>query len=117
MNTNSQTKPIRCAVYTRKSTEEGLEQEYNSLDAQRDSGEAFVKSQQHEGWELVPKHYDDGGFTGGTIQRPALKRLMDDIKVGRVNCVVVYQVDRLSRSLGSGRTTIVARRRPHCRQR
>ena len=90
---------IRCGIYTRKSTEEGLDQEYNTLDAQRDSGEAFIKSQQHEGWELVPKHYDDGGFTGGNMQRPALKRLMDDIKSGRVNCVVVYKVDRLSRSL------------------
>jgi site-specific DNA recombinase len=90
---------IRCAVYTRKSTEEGLEQEFNSLDAQREAGELFVKSQQHEGWTCLPDRYDDGGFTGGNMDRPALKRLMADIEAGRVDCVVVYKVDRLSRSL------------------
>src|SRR5262245_47236499 len=90
---------IRCAVYTRKSTDEGLDQEFNSLDAQRESGEAYIKSQASEGWVCVPDHYDDGGFTGGNMERPALKRLIDDIEAGKVDCVVVYKVDRLSRSL------------------
>ena len=90
---------VRCAIYTRKSTEEGLDQEFNTLDAQRESGEAYVRSQQHEGWEYLPDHYDDGGFTGGNMDRPALKRLMADIEAGRIDCVVVYKVDRLSRSL------------------
>jgi site-specific DNA recombinase len=90
---------VRCAIYTRKSTEEGLEQEFNSLDAQRESAEAYIKSQQHEGWTCVPDRYDDGGFTGGNMDRPALRRLMADIEAGRIDCVVVYKVDRLSRSL------------------
>jgi site-specific DNA recombinase len=90
---------MRCAVYTRKSTEEGLEQEYNSLDAQRDAGEAYIQSQQHEGWRCLPDRYDDGGFTGANMDRPALRRLISDIEAGRVDCVVVYKVDRLSRSL------------------
>jgi site-specific DNA recombinase len=90
---------VRCAIYTRKSTEEGLEQEFNSLDAQRGSAEAFIKSQQHEGWHYLPDRYDDGGFTGGNMERPALKRLMADIESGRVDCVVVYDVGRLSRSV------------------
>ncbi len=90
---------VRCAIYTRKSTEEGLDQEYNTLDAQRDSGEAYIKSQTHEGWQCLPDRYDDGGFTGGNMERPALRRLMSDIEAGRVDCVVVYKVDRLSRSL------------------
>ena len=90
---------IRCAIYTRKSTEEGLEQEFNSLDAQRESAEAFIKSQAHEGWTCLPEHYDDGGFTGGNMDRPALRRLIADIEAGKVDCVVVYKVDRLSRSL------------------
>jgi site-specific DNA recombinase len=92
-------KLVRCAVYTRKSTEEGLEQEFNSLDAQRESGEAFVRSQVGEGWTLNPDRYDDGGFTGGNTDRPALQRLMADIGAGKIDCVVVYKVDRLSRSL------------------
>ena len=90
---------IRCAVYTRKSTEEGLEQDYNTLDAQRDAGEAYIRSQQHEGWVCLPEHYDDGGFTGANMERPALRRLLADIDAGRLDCVVVYKVDRLSRSL------------------
>jgi site-specific DNA recombinase len=90
---------IRCAVYTRKSTEEGLEQEFNSLDAQREAAEAYIKSQRHLGWTVLPQHYDDGGFTGGNIDRPALKRLLEDIEAQRVDCVMVYKVDRLSRSL------------------
>ncbi len=90
---------FRCAIYTRKSTEEGLEQEYNSLDAQRDAGEAYIKSQQQEGWACLPNRYDDGGFTGANMDRPALRRLLADIEAGKVDCVVVYKVDRLSRSL------------------
>jgi site-specific DNA recombinase len=90
---------VRCAIYTRKSTEEGLEQDYNTLDAQRDAGEAYIKSQQHEGWVCSPNRYDDGGFTGANMDRPALRRLMADIEAGRIDTVVVYKVDRLSRSL------------------
>jgi len=89
----------RCAIYTRKSSEEGLDQAFNSLDAQREAGEAYIKSQASEGWVCVPTRYDDGGFTGGNMERPSLKRLMADIEAGRVDCVVVYKVDRLSRSL------------------
>jgi site-specific DNA recombinase len=90
---------IRCAIYTRKSCEEGLDLEFNSLDAQRESGEAFIASQQHEGWVCLPEHYDDGGFSGGSMDRPALNRLLVEIAAGNVDCVVVYKVDRLSRSL------------------
>ena len=90
---------VRCAVYTRKSTEEGLDQEFNSLDAQRESGENYIKSQVNEGWECVPDRYDDGGFSGGNMERPALKRLLAHIEAGKVDSVVVYKVDRLSRSL------------------
>src|SRR6266566_4192071 len=90
---------VRCGIYTRKSTEEGLDQEFNSLDAQRESAEAFVRSQKGSGWKLVPARYDDGGFSGGNLERPALRRLLDDIDARRVDCVVVYKVDRLSRSL------------------
>jgi site-specific DNA recombinase len=90
---------VHCAIYTRKSTEEGLEQDFNSLDAQRDAGEAYIKSQQHEGWVCLPSRYDDGGFTGANMDRPALRRLLADIESGKVDCVVVYKVDRLSRSL------------------
>ena len=90
---------VRCAIYTRKSTEEGLEQEFNSLDAQRESGEAYIKSQASEGWECLPTRYDDGGFTGGNMDRPALQRLLADIEAGKIDSIVVYKVDRLSRSL------------------
>jgi site-specific DNA recombinase len=90
---------IRCALYTRKSTDEGLDKDFNSLDAQRECGEAYILSQSHEGWRCLPDRYDDGGFTGGNMDRPALKRLMADIEAGRIDCVVVYKVDRLSRSL------------------
>jgi len=90
---------VRCAVYTRKSTEEGLEQEFNSLDAQRESAELYIRSQQELGWTCLPERYDDGGFSGGTMERPALKRLMTDIDAGLIDCIVVYKVDRLSRSL------------------
>jgi len=92
-------RPTRCAIYTRKSTDEGLNQEFNSLDAQRDAGEAYILSQKASGWVCLPNRYDDGGFTGGNIERPALRRLVADIEAGRVDCVVVYKVDRLSRSL------------------
>ena len=90
---------VRCAIYTRKSTEEGLEQEFNSLDAQREAAEAYIASQQHEGWVCLPDQYDDGGYTGANMERPALKRLFEDVEAGRIDCVVVYKVDRLSRSL------------------
>src|SRR5262249_6400836 len=95
----STAKSVRCAVYTRKSTEEGLEKEFNTLDAQRESAEAYIRSQAGEGWVCLTDRYDDGGFTGGNMDRPALKRLLADIQAGKVNCVVVYKVDRLSRSL------------------
>lgn len=90
---------IRCAIYTRKSTEDGLEQDFNSLDAQREAGEAYIASQKHEGWICLPTLYDDGGFSGGNIERPGLQRMLADIKEGKIDCVVVYKVDRLSRSL------------------
>src|SRR5215210_3502766 len=90
---------LRCAVYTRKSGEEGLEQEFNSLDAQREACEAYVASQRPEGWVLVPDRYDEGGYSGGTLERPALKRLLADIEAGKVDIVVVYKIDRLTRSL------------------
>jgi site-specific DNA recombinase len=95
----SANRTVRCAIYTRKSTEEGLQQEFNSLDAQREAAEAFIASQRHEGWTLIPDSYDDGGFTGANMERPALKRLRADIEAEKVDCVVVYKVDRLSRSL------------------
>lgn len=90
---------LRCAVYTRKSSEEGLDMEFNSLDAQREACEAYIASQKPEGWLLLPDRYDDGGFSGGTLQRPALQRLIADIEARRVDVVVVYKIDRLSRSL------------------
>ena len=90
---------LRCAIYTRKSTEEGLDQDFNSLDAQRESAQAFIRSQQREGWKPVPGHYDDGGFTGANMERPALARLLDAVRAREIDCVVVYKVDRLSRSL------------------
>ena len=89
----------RCAIYTRKSTEEGLDQAFNSLDAQREACEAFITSQRHEGWQLVRKAYDDGGFSGGSMERPALKALMQDVGSGLVDVIVVYKIDRLTRSL------------------
>src|SRR5947209_9328296 len=90
---------LRCAIYTRKSTEEGLDQEFNSLAAQREASEAFILSQQREGWLALPHRYDDGGFTGANIDRPALRRLLEAVEAGELDCVVVYKVDRLSRSL------------------
>ncbi len=91
--------PLRCAIYTRKSTEEGLTQEFNTLEAQRESAEAYVQSQVHAGWTALTERYDDGGYTGANLERPALRRLLADIAAGRIDCVTVYKVDRLSRSL------------------
>jgi DNA invertase Pin-like site-specific DNA recombinase len=90
---------IRCAIYTRKSSEDGLEQDFNSLDAQREACEAYIASQKHEGWELLPDHYDDGGISGGHLDRPALQRLMQAVDDKRVDQIVVYKIDRLTRSL------------------
>jgi DNA invertase Pin-like site-specific DNA recombinase len=94
-----QKKIIRCAIYTRKSTEEGLDMDYNTLDAQREAGEKYVEAMKHEGWRIIPDLYDDGGFSGGNMDRPGLKKLIEDIKAGRIDTVVVYKVDRLTRSL------------------
>jgi site-specific DNA recombinase len=88
-------KPVRCAVYTRKSSEEGLEQSFNSLDAQREACCAFIQSQKHEGWTVLRDHYDDGGFSGGTMERPALRQLLRDIQEHKIDTIVVY------RSIGS----------------
>src|SRR4029450_8443018 len=93
------TRKMRCAIYTRKSSEEGLEQAFNSLDAQREACAAFILSQKHEGWVVLPALYDDGGFSGGTMDRPALQQLLADIRAGQVDVVVVYKIDRLTRSL------------------
>jgi Resolvase, N terminal domain len=90
---------LRCAIYTRVSTENGLEQEFNSLDNQREASEAYIKSQAHEGWKPIRDRYDDGGFSGGSMDRPALAKLLDDVRARRVDVIVVYKVDRLTRSL------------------
>ena len=90
---------IRCAIYTRKSSEEGLELEFNSLQAQREACEAYIKSQRHENWQLLFTKYDDGGYSGGTLNRPALQQLLSDIKAGLIDIIVVYKIDRLTRSL------------------
>lgn len=92
-------KSIKCAIYTRKSTDEGLEKEFNTLEAQREAGLNYVKSQVHQGWEALSEHYDDGGYSGGNMNRPALKRLFEDIRAGKVDMIVVYKIDRLTRSL------------------
>ena len=90
---------LRCAIYTRVSTENGLEQEFNSLDNQREASEAYIRSQAHEGWKLIRYRYDDGGFSGGSMDRPALARLLDDFRARKIDVIVVYKVDRLTRSL------------------
>jgi site-specific DNA recombinase len=96
----SEGKPkTRCAIYTRKSSEEGLEQEFNSLDAQYDACASYIASQKHEGWKLLSQRYDDGGISGGTMERPALQRLLSDIDAGLIDIVVIYKIDRLTRSL------------------
>ena len=93
---------LRCAIYTRKSSDEGLEQEFNSLDAQREACEAYIRSQRGQGWSCIRSRYDDGGCSGGTMERPALQRLLADIRDRKVDIVLVYKVDRLTRSLGGG---------------
>src|SRR5208337_221116 len=98
-NQPAKAKQVRCAVYTRKSSDDGLEKEFNSLDAQREAGEAYIKSQVQEGWVCLPDRYDDGGFTGANLERPALQRLLADIEARKIHCVVLYKIDRLSRSL------------------
>src|ERR1700759_3045235 len=92
-------KPVRCAIYTRKSTEHGLELEFNSLDAQREACESYIKSQSSLGWRVLPAPYADPAYSGGNLDRPALKRLLTDIEAGRVDVIVVYKIDRLTRSL------------------
>jgi site-specific DNA recombinase len=99
----------RCAIYTRVSTEHGLEQEFNSLDNQREAAEAYIKSQAHEGWRLIRDRYDDGGFSGGSMERPALKKLLDAVRARRIDVIVVYKVDRLTRSLADFANLV----RPH----
>jgi len=94
-----QRRSIRCAIYTRKSSEEGLEQSFNSLDAQREACQAYILSQRQEGWRAIDTHYDDGGYSGGSMERPGLKRLLADIEARKIDTVVVYKVDRLTRSL------------------
>ena len=109
-------KKIRCAIYTRKSAEEGLEQEFNSLDAQREACAAYVASQKAEGWVLLPTVYEDAGLSGGTLERPGLQRLLDDIDAGLVEQIVVYKVDRLTRSLSDFASSSNGSRRPRwCR--
>src|SRR3954463_3611541 len=93
------TKPVRCAIYTRVSTDHGLEQDFNSLDAQCDASQAYIRSQAHAGWTMLRSKYDDGGFSGGDTDRPALQRLLEDVSAGKVEIIVVYKVDRLTRSL------------------
>src|SRR6516165_7310664 len=92
-------KTVRCAIYTRRSTEEGLDQDFNSLDAQRAAAEAYIASQQQEGWRCLPDRYDDGGYTGANMDRPALQRLLADVAAKKIDIVLVYKLDRLSRSL------------------
>ena len=92
-------KQVRCAIYTRVSTDQGLEQDFNSLDAQHDASQAYIRSQQHAGWTMVKSKYDDGGFSGGNTDRPALQRLLEDVRAGKIDLIVVYKVDRLTRSL------------------
>src|SRR6058998_1046259 len=92
-------KLVRCAIYTRVSTDQGLEQDFNSLDAQYDASQAYIRSQAHAGWTLLRAKYDDGGFSGGDTDRPALQRLLEDVRAGKVDVIVVYKVDRLTRSL------------------
>ena len=101
-------KELRCAIYTRKSTEHGLEQEFNSLDAQRDACESYIKSQASQGWKVRPERYDDPAYSGGTLDRPALKKLLKDIKEGKVDVVVVYKIDRLTRSLADFAKLVLA---------
>src|ERR1700759_1472331 len=95
----SSVKSVRCAIYTRVSDDQGLEQDFNSLDAQYEASQAYIRSQAHAGWTLIRSKYDDGGFSGGNTERPALQRLLDDVRSGKIDIIVVYKVDRLTRSL------------------
>jgi site-specific DNA recombinase len=95
----SPVRPVRCAIYTRVSTDQGLDQEFNSLDAQYDASSAYIRSQAHAGWTLIKARYDDGGYSGGSTDRPDLQRLLDDIRARKIDVIVVYKVDRLTRSL------------------
>ena len=106
------TKPVRCAIYTRVSTDHGLEQDFNSLDAQHDAAQAYIRSQAHAGWTLIRTRYDDGGYSGGSTERPALQRLLADVKARKVDVIVVYKVDRLTRSLADFRQAGGTVRRP-----
>src|SRR6202023_3812417 len=106
----SMTKPVRCAIYTRKSTEHGLEQEFNSLDAQRDSCEAYIKSQASQGWTALPQRYDDPAYSGGNLERPALKRLLREIELGRIDVVVVYKINRITPSRANFTKSVEAHR-------
>src|SRR5271154_1975153 len=99
MNNQAIKRSLRSAIYTRVSTDQGLEQDFNSLDAQREASEAYIKSQAHEGWRLIRDHYDDGGYSGGSMERPALRKLLADVQARRIDVIVVYKVDRLTRSL------------------
>src|SRR5215467_12162464 len=101
---------VRCAIYARKSTEEGLAQPFNSLDAQRESAEAYISSQRDKGWTVLERRYEDGGYTGANLDRPALQALLQDIESGQIDCVVVYKVDRLSRSLLEFERELIAER-------
>ena len=111
----SERRVMRCVIYTRKSSEHGLEQDFNSLHAQREAGEAYIKSQAHEGWKLLKTLYDDGGISGGTMDRPALQKLLGDINQGLIDVVVVYKVDRLTRSLADFAKLVRSSRRRACR--
>lgn len=105
---SSPIKPLRCAIYTRKSTEHGLDLEFNSLDAQRDSCEAYIKSQASQGWRALAERYDDPAYSGGNLDRPALQRLLKDVDAGKVDVIVVYKIDRLTRSLADFAKLVVA---------
>lgn len=107
-------KQIRCAIYTRKSTDEGLEKEFNTLEAQREAGENYIKSMKHQGWIALPDHYDDGGFSGGNLKRPALKQLLLDVEKGKVDMIVVYKIDRLTRSLLDFAQLVQTFEKHHC---
>lgn len=107
-------KQIRCAIYTRKSTDEGLEKEFNTLEAQREAGENYIRSMKHQGWIALPDHYDDGGFSGGNLKRPALKQLLSDVEKGKVDMIVVYKIDRLTRSLLDFAQLVQTFEKHHC---
>ena len=108
--TKVERKVLRCAIYTRKSTDHNLDLEFNSLDAQREACEAYIKSQPHQGWRVIPDHYDDGGLSGASLDRPALRILLADIRARKVDIVVVYKVDRLTRALGDFAKLVEVRR-------